>query len=240
MDRIDNWTETINRTNREENPMCNDDIIRIKKYILEGVNRFITHHFSESPYNYLYESDIQSHLFSILRENVQYEPPVLIVNESKTISQDSHFKLNLIYTEYSNRIDIGCIDPTNPCTVKTYKEIYKQIRLDKVKDDSKPVNLEKDPLWDQPLLYGIEIKHITPGYENNFPNVKKDLDKMERYKGNRSYYAPNFEYLVLCFVLEPTNRLNQKIMAYGPVDRIEEPDNAYIISKGSIHKYVEK
>lgn len=208
------------------------DINNIRNKILEGVNSFIDDNFFENPYNYLFESDIQSHLFAILREQLTGEAEIVVPNNSKSFSGRTSFALNLIYTEYSNsKIDICCLDPSKPTTMNQYDSIRKG---------------DKDPLWDQPLLYGIEVKFITPGYEAKYSQFIADIQKMRKYQerkstDNTTRYAPNFQYLVLNFVLAPKPKYREAITALAftkKCSNITEHNCAYVILSSDDMQYL--
>lgn len=206
--------------------MCASNAHYIREKIRVGINNFIVEHFFRNPYDYLFERDIQSHLFVILRQQLKDELPIELPNKSKSFSDMRNFKLNLIYTEYSSsKIDICCIDPDHIADIDQYGALLK------------PTKLDKDPLWDQPLLCGIEIKLIRPGYENTYEGFKKDIEKMEQYKmgmgdkGNN--YSPDFQYLVLNFLLEPKIKIMDDIRApqfAKKVDAIGSYNSAYMIA----------
>jgi len=201
------------------------DIGKIKDAIREGINEFICQHFFKNPFNYLYERDIQSHLFCILRKKVSEEYPISIINESKKTSiQVKNYLLNLIYTEYSqNKIDLVCLDPNKAIGLQAYKA-------------STGINIDQDPLWDQPLLLGMEIKYIKPGYEKNYQVFKKDIEKMKDYKKTRKNYSSKFEYCVLSFMLEPGRLVDTIKKLAAPVNKIEQFDAAYVIADETIYQ----
>lgn len=162
----------------------------------------------------------------MLRSSLISDPSIKVENKS----------LNLVYSEYSSmKIDLCCIDPSNLLDRKAY-------------DSKKNIGLDKDPLWDQPLLYGIELKYVTPGYEKNYLKFTCDIDKMKKYReltsfGSTDYYSPNFKYLVLSFVLEPKKTLIEKIIKPEFTEKTEaiaDHDSAYIVACSTNLRYIGK
>jgi len=66
--------------------------------ILECINQQIAS-FQQNPYNYLYENDIQSELFCSLRKSI-----------NKKIAVTNSIEIDVVNTEYYNKIDIVCLD----------------------------------------------------------------------------------------------------------------------------------
>ncbi len=111
----------------------------IKKSILRNINDFISGYFFENPYGYLYERDIQSHLFCMLRERVK--KPVEI----------NGYILSSIYTEYADKFDLVCLDR---------EEIERKYNQN--------VSIRLNQLPNLPLLLGIEIKYVALGYQKDY------------------------------------------------------------------------
>jgi len=203
---------------------------KLKIIILESINCFIKGHFMPNPYGYLYESDLQAHLFSTLR--VSAHIPEFLTNRrvKKTLEMPKggdYFYLNLIYTEYANKIDLVCLDPefaiTATCT--EYKDIHP--------------NSKAEAIWDQPLLVGIELKYSMYGKYCSSKSIKDDYEKMEKYKKDRKLYSPDFHFLCLCFIqdawaLEETEK-DSKVQ-WDVVPAVDDYDRIYYISKNDIYK----
>ena len=96
------------------------------------VNQFIKE-YQKNPFHYLYEADIQHHLFMMLRENIN-DGYIFENKKYKAHSNHKEFDISLINSEYLRKIDIVCLDPK---------------KIDENKD-----------LWKQPVLVGIELKFV--------------------------------------------------------------------------------
>ncbi len=207
---------------------------KVKTSILLGINHFASKNFKVNPYNYLYESDIKSHLMCILRDCVKDK--ITIKNISNKYNITEPYELGMIYTEYkgpnlgsNERIDLVCLDLENTYDLNSYSEIFKH------------KNNDLDPLWDQPLLVGIEIKYITQGYSSSKGISESETDKvkLEKYKIRHPKYAPQFEHLSLCFVQEDWSNEIKRLGDEGlleDVEKIESYNEIYIIGKDNTHK----
>jgi hypothetical protein len=194
----------------------------IKTRIIEGINEF-KEEYQKYVYDYLYESDIQSRLFCILREKLHRE--VKQVESSKGQQK----KLNLIYSGYSNgvkdRIDLVCLDPKINFDNKSFPEVL-------------------DPLYNQPLLVGIEIKYIYSGYQNlrDIGGSMKDLKKLKEYKPNyaKRFIEPkNFQYLAICFIQNQSSRCFNVIKDQIELCKshcFEQYDRIYVITDKEVYK----
>ena len=203
---------------------------KLKQIALESINYLIKAHFMPNPYGYLYESDLQSTLFSILRERTNI--PELFSNRrvKKTLEipkGNDYFDLKLIYTEYANKIDLVCLDPefAISATSTEYMDIHP--------------NSKSESIWDQPLLVGIELKYSMYGKYCSSKSIKDDYEKMEKYKKDRKKYSPNFHFLCLCFIqdawsLEETEK-DIKVQ-WNVVPAVDDYDRIYYISKNDIYK----
>jgi len=83
--------------------MNNEQII---SHCINAINSIIKE-FQENPYNFLYENDIQCTLFSELRKRITGH-----VEVPKRVG--GKYVLNLVYSEYLDKIDIACLDPRAP------------------------------------------------------------------------------------------------------------------------------
>lgn len=112
--------------------------------------------FQKNPYLYLYESDIQSALFGLLRNRI-----------TETINIPGNngrgYPLSVIYSEYLEKIDLVCIDSGN---------------LENV--DPSPNKGFETYIYNLPLLVGIELKYSKMG--DGFSlirRVRADYDKLK-------------------------------------------------------------
>lgn len=178
----------------------------IKDTVLKGINDFIRDHFSPNPYLYLFENDIQSHLFCILRERINEK---LLVNK---------YIIDLIHTEYADRIDLVCLDAES--TLEKYR-------------NNKNITFHKTHLANLPLLLGIEIKYLALGYSKDYCELcRLDELKLRKYLKNRRDDAPHFQYLALSFLQEP-EYLPMKVETMIRDGKLEETSKEIVTYNGA-------
>ena len=183
--------------------------------VLESINTFIKI-FQENPYLFLYESDIQCRLFGILRENIDAKLHIPIKQEEvrkfrwnnklNPLTRKKEYVIHHINSEYfiSKKIDLVCIAP-----LKNFANIKYEFKSSGA------------PLFEMPLLVGIELKYIflgeTPG---SFENCFQDFTKLKILK-NKGLCE---KALVLCFLQERENELYflENAYGYGEFDTLDE------------------
>ena len=137
----------------------------IKENILKAVNKTVFQ-FNKNPFHFLSESDVQCCLFSSLREKV---PDEISINKDLPFSN-----LKLINTEYSEKVDVVCLDP-------------EKAKEDINRNHENPLNKF---LWRLPILVGIELKLVR--YEDKskgFDICLEDKNKLQSLcnRGQRVY-----------------------------------------------------
>jgi len=128
----------------------------IIRHSISAINSVIKD-FHENPFIFLYESDIQFALFSALRERING-------NVEVPRTEGNKYVLNLVYSEYLDKIDIVCIDPEevsklDPASLKQYKGYDTYI-------------------YNLPVLLGIELKYVWMGYKKGLNILKRDFLKL--------------------------------------------------------------
>lgn len=114
--------------------------------------------FQRHPYGYLYESDIQAALFSLVRNRL----PQPIVVKGSGNPQDS-YEISVVNTEYWKRIDLVCLD------------------VEKAPHHTPRVHMGMDVhIYDLPILVGCEIKYRKLGDKFGIEACFADVDKLER------------------------------------------------------------
>lgn len=112
--------------------------------------------FQRSPYNFLYESDLQAWLFSKMRSLI----PESISIEGTGKPMDK-YELSIVNTEYWKRIDIACLDvervQTHPVRIHGGHDIH---------------------IHDVPILIGIEIKYRKMGDRFDLKACIADFNKL--------------------------------------------------------------
>lgn len=206
------------------------DLEALKNIIRGSVEYFNRTHFIPNPYDYLYESDIQAHLFAILREDMRRHGDSGSRGIPCTMKQKGMpdtVDLNLIYTEYAWRIDLVCLNPEN--AVRTTDSAYKSIH-------PKP---KSESLWDQPLIYGIELKYSMTTKRCGLNHCMADFKKLKQYQTLRKEYSPGFGFMVLCFVQDEGSFDEiEKEAAPGwtPASLPYQDDSIYFIAREGIFR----
>ena len=135
--------------------MNSESIIR---HSISAINSVIND-FHKNPYVFLYESDIQFALFSALRKRITGYVEVPGTGGNKYI-------LNLVYSEYLDKIDIVCFDPET---------------ISKLDASSLKQNKGYDTyIYSLPVLLGIELKYVWMGYKKGFNILEQDYLKLTR------------------------------------------------------------
>jgi hypothetical protein len=172
--------------------------------VIDGIMGVIST-FQENPYQYLYESDIQSHMLTALRGSVSEEITVPGKNRE-------FFTINCVNSEYLRKIDIVCLDPTRG-TVP-------------------PGNGRYDThIYQLPILVGIELKYVTMGSQAGFNVLTRDHAKLTSLKEENKVGHS----MVLGFVQRDEEGETFLASARDqadlhPVKRVQ-PDGIYIITE---------
>lgn len=112
--------------------------------ILEATDcavREVIHAFQKNPYQFLYESDLQSSLYAAIKKLLPGT-----VSVQGTGHPLANYELAPVYTEYGQRIDIACLDVESAQAHPT--RIHAGIDTH---------------IWELPVLVGIEIKYRKLG-----------------------------------------------------------------------------
>lgn len=184
--------------------------------LVNSINSFASQ-FRENLHDYLSEYDVQFALFAKLRNDVASYVDV------DGIGNNKKYKLNLIYAEYLQDIDICCLDMDEIRTIKN-SEIYKS---NKGHDDF---------IYQLPVLLAIELKFIKGERGRNFLGVLKDEEKLKN--ADKKDRIKN--YLCICFTQSEkiTQRLIKSVpsgVAVSEVVKIEKFNTSYIISPERIY-----
>ncbi len=178
------------------------------KYAVQESVKKVMKVFQEAPYSFLYESDLQAVLCAELRSRLTI--PLKI---KKSNSSEETYALQIVQTEYKDRIDVACLDPEASQSRKT--EPHKSF-------DTYIYNL--------PVLVGIEIKYLKMGDGFDFVECHKDFSKMCRSEVKY--------FLVLGFIQDEKNLqrfISRAAEAYTPIEKSDaiEFDHIYIVSPKS-------
>ena len=133
--------------------MDSDSLLRNS---LGAINSVIAD-FQTNPYTFLYESDLKCALFTALRQRISGN--VLIPGTG-----GNQYVLDLIYSEYLDRIDIACIDPEEIEKLDT-----SSLKQDKGYDTY---------IYSLPVFLGIELKYIWMGYKKGINILEQDYLKI--------------------------------------------------------------
>lgn len=154
---------------------CQDNsIIDITNNVLKSINNIVSQ-FQNNPYDFLYESDLQSALFSEMRNLISESFSI-----SGSVNRQSKYKMRLVYSEYYKKIDLVCIDPSQKDSFN--RETYKGY-------DTYIYNL--------PILVAIELKYGVMGYKKSIADSQRDYEKLRHCnKGNIKHL------MAICFLQE--------------------------------------
>jgi len=188
----------------------NDEILKTTR---ETIRAFIKK-FRDFPYDYLLESDIQADLFAMLRERIDLRIEVP-AKEHKHINQ---YNLNLVYSEYSNLIDLCCLD-------------YDEIANTDDFEVQKPGH--DDYIYRLPVLLAIELKFIKGERTGRFyEGIDKDIKKIAACRVERRIA----NWLSICFVqsqIIAEQHIQNLRIGYKTTllkDEITELKGAYIVT----------
>ncbi len=132
---------------------------KIRNRILESVVELIKQ-FQNSPYNFLYESDLQAILFTRLRSQI---PDIFSIPRSSHGSMPA-YQLGLVYSEYLSRIDVVCLDPES----------------DYLRHPKPPKPRRYDTyIYELPVYAGIELKYRKMGDQFGFDYCLADFGKLK-------------------------------------------------------------
>lgn len=147
----------------------------LTRHFLSAINSVIAV-FRKNPYTFLYESDIQCALFSSLRERINGHVEVPGTGNNK-------YALDLIYSEYLNKIDIVCLNP----------EAIRKLDT----SSFTPSKGYDTYIYSLPIFLGIELKYIVMGYKKGFNILEKDFLKLTK---NSALIGKIENWIVLGFI----------------------------------------
>ena len=129
--------------------------------ITKSINSFIHDDFQPNPFDYLYEADIQSAMWSRLKNDLNIKIKWEIEDEEiiKKIGR-KYIETSIVKAEYphQNRFDIGIISPNSMSILKKGEKL--------------------EGFWNQKLLLAIELKYLQYGLNPNrmFKGFLDDMD----------------------------------------------------------------
>lgn len=143
----------------------------LKSHVLDSVTAVVSQ-FQDNPYKFLYERDIQCALFSELRRGI-----------SETVSVprtgQGNYTLDLIYSEYGEKIDLVCLD--HDAITKLGRENLTTSRGHDIY------------IYNLPILVAIELKYVIMGYNKGFNILEEDYKKISVLESVKNSLA-------LCFL----------------------------------------
>lgn len=193
---------------------------KIKKDVQAGIHGFLAK-FQGLPFHYMSESDIQAELFVRIRDQINWG----IDLEHESMKHHSFRKtIDLINTEYSERIDIVCLDP-----LLAQEEIRKR--------ENRSSKLS-DFLWRLPVLIGIEIKLVRfDDFKKGIDFCREDAKKLKDF-GEKQKRNHNLKpsWLMLCFFQnsEALKKMVENETYTNIGDRLPDYDKIHLIASGEI------
>jgi len=182
----------------------------MENQILHSINRIIEQ-FQKNPYQFLFESDIQCALFAELRKNIPEKFRIPSVTK-----EGLEYELELVYSEYRNKIDLVCLD------LQRISFVNKQSH-----------NGDDTYIYELPLLVGIELKYVIMGYLK-----VKDVISVVHADYQKLLKLDDIQHrLAICFLQndngKKTTRFYESMQPSDSpqsVQRIEKLDGKYVIS----------
>jgi hypothetical protein len=199
--------------------------------LFRGIEQLIAQ-YQDNPFDFLYESDIQGYLFSVLFRDYKKEPPIEMLGMHWPAN--CYGKSPLIATvpvkcEYptDTRFDIALIDPRK---IKEY-----------TKEQAEKNGWKSDLFWNQPVRVAIEIKYAQLGFTKELARskVKKDIAKLRNYLDERT--SGDFLGLSLLFIQSFQMDLNlddtSDYMELYDQLPAETGIYAYVVTQKAVRKY---
>ncbi|UCE24796.1 MAG: hypothetical protein JSU74_01735 [Candidatus Zixiibacteriota bacterium] len=193
--------------------------------IIEEMSR----EFQRSPFDFLYESDIQGLLYSRLREELKDDVTGM---EAGTYYPD-HFekreqvKTSIVKTEYPSAVKGLGLPGRFDIAVLNDEKSYRRV-------DINIEGLANEIFWNLPVTIGLEIKLFRPGDKISymFNRFRADIEKLESY--SKKVESPFFGRALL-FVLsymkceeQIKNWISAHTLSYKRITgRIVTPDQIF-------------
>lgn len=189
------------------------------KIVIESCLQLFFHRFQTNPFNYLYESDLQAHLNTMLDTSIGRS--TRIVGIGKYYDTKAFIETSIVKTEYpsGNRFDIAVIDPDG-------QPDYPEVNTKKLKHEK---------FWVLPIRTAIEIKYCQLGdrLSDRLNQLYADVNKINNYriKNNRVNKTNG-----ICLLFVQADKISQfeRIHEYG---KEKLPDNIeiYVIGPQKVY-----
>jgi hypothetical protein len=167
----------------------------LKEKIANSINSFIRDIFQPNPFDFLYEADIQSAMWSRLKNDIDVNVKWEIEDEEiiRKIGKKS-IQTSIIKTQYPNgpkRFDIAIIHP------ESKRLIGKKDRL--------------ETFWVQPILLAIELKYLQYGFLPNkiWEEFSRDIELLKTFE-DRFEYGLALLFVQSAYLFEKLVHLNLK------------------------------
>jgi hypothetical protein len=194
--------------------------------------------FQNNPFEFLFESDIQARLYSILRERVRHEVALPVVYHKERMGSNT-ITTSIIKTEYPSKtkvggkFDIAVIHPDS----------RKKLGEEEIGDGAL-----NDAFWNQNLLGTIEIKYGQVGLElkRELGRLWRDVRKLQGYNSNpQAEFRIQFK-LALLFIQFLNGSMHPTIADYfgtkhlkaeivSEIGKLSDTE-CYIISKSEMYR----
>jgi hypothetical protein len=158
--------------------------------ILQSCIDSLVKEFQLNPFNFLYEIDLQAFLFSIAFDKFEsirirggYWSDKYEDYNDRDYNYDKTIETKPVKCEYptTKRFDIALIDSKK--------------KSDYDKNETLKKHWKNEPFWNQPLKAAIELKYIQLGDNSKINAIKKDINKLKKYRNERD----SFTGIVLIF-----------------------------------------
>lgn len=196
------------------------------KKVYEGINEFIGR-YQSNPFDFLYEADIRSILFSTIFQKFGADTVSLKggysgkyyhqVDSIQTIPVKCEYPTTKSHVSKTSTFDIAVIDSGH------------LIHYDAEK--AKKENWKSDPFWKQYLRIAMEIKYCQLGHNPHYKanEIDKDVEKLHRYRSgscDRQFLGIALAF-IQCESIDTKPFLNGRLL-----------DDEYAQPSEGVYKYV--
>lgn len=183
--------------------------------------------YQKNPFNFLYEKDLQSLLFSNLYsllsgDSIEINGGYFSANYPGPILK---IKTNPVKSEYpvTKRFDVAILDPNN---VKHFNQ-----------KEASEKGWKSDPFWDQPVRAAAEIKYYQLGQSlvQKVKGVELDRAKL------RKYFAQFSHFLGILIVFLQSESLKRDPFCGDQIVSVDEYPEVgllqYVVTPSKVEKY---
>ncbi len=186
--------------------------------------------FQNNPFNYLYESDLQAYLYSLLDKGI--DKTVKLKGEGKGLLDGHEFETSIVKTEYPSkmRFDIALIDDHE---APDFKSVVRS-------------KYHNEIFWVLPVKTAIEIKYRQLGERllDKINEAYADIDKIIKYmdETEKKEDIKGFSLYFVQYLTDADRKHLENIQDYGN-DPVPENIGLYMITPDKVYnlrKYISR